>query len=968
MKVSVVINTYNRASNLRNTLAGLRYQTYQDFEVVVVNGPSTDRTADVLAEYADMARVYRCPDVHLSKSRNIGITHAAGDVVAFIDDDSVPDPRWVADLADGYTSADIGGTGGLVFDHTGVKLQYKYSACSRTAVTEFGLTPPFDRYSRPGADPFLYLQGTNCSFRRDVLAEIGGFNDEIEYYLDETEVCLLATDAGYQIRPLDRAIVYHKYAPSHIRTSKRVVLDPYTSVKNHCTFAVRYGPATRPMSDVLSDVAGYLDRVKSGGRGCFQHGTMTADQLAYYLDRAEAGAEFGIRQGMTVARPFTRIPAARESDFRPFPTHRPEGGRLKTVFVSREFPPDTGGVGRLTSDLSAQYARFGHEVRVVTHGPAHTVDFEDGVWVHRVPDGMAASPSLAGKAGLGLLENAAAVYREVDRIHALNGVDVVSAPVWLCEGAICNLDPRWQTLLYLVTTMTTIAQVGGAPETPEVRAAIALEREALGTARHVYANSRAILDKVVADVGKLSGTTHVVHHATPDVRDQYPPALRVGGGVRILFVGRIETRKGVDVLLAAAYEVLAACPDAELHLIGKNNPIPGEHESIFDRHLRAIESRPDLDARIVFHGMLPDDDVRQAYADCDVVVLPSKYESFGLVLTEGMMFGKPVVGVRAGGPTEIIADGENGYLVPPDDVSALATALRKLVESAELRATFGERSREIYEAKFTTEIMAAKTVVCHRSVCRSGAADRVNGPALRESVAKLVGRVTGVGPEVAAEAAEELVAPSWEPLTPAEYVRRASSFAGLSDERFVREVFCLIVHRPPTAEERHNYRIHLGNGMPRKRVLAEVATGAEAQAHRVPTDWITDVDVPTPTAPATGRPRLKARMSGLARRVIHRTARLPIIGIFVRAGVHIALAPRRLRRLEDRTAAMHDLFVAQFGALHGAFQAQAAASAALATETELRDRRMHWAVASQPARVAQALAASARPAVVERSA
>lgn len=231
MKVSVVINTYNRAATLRNTLDGLRYQTYRDFEVIVVNGPSTDGTNELLARYTDMARIYRCPEVHLSRSRNIGITQAAGDIVAFIDDDSVPDPRWIADLVEGYDSPTVGGAGGLVFDHTGVKLQYKFSVCSRVATTDFSLTPPFDAYTLPGSDPFVYLQGTNCSFRRDVLVQIGGFNDEIAYYLDETEVCLLANDAGYKMRPLERAIVYHKYAPSAIRTAKRVVLDPYTKVQ-----------------------------------------------------------------------------------------------------------------------------------------------------------------------------------------------------------------------------------------------------------------------------------------------------------------------------------------------------------------------------------------------------------------------------------------------------------------------------------------------------------------------------------------------------------------------------------------------------------------------------------------------------------------------------------------------------------------------------------------------------------------
>src|SRR4051794_12699915 len=102
MHISVVINTYNRAESLRVTLEALRRQTHDDFEVVIVNGPSTDGTDELLAAYGDAVRVVACPEAHLAKSRNLGIDAAAGEVVAFIDDDGVPEPRWLEDLAAAY--------------------------------------------------------------------------------------------------------------------------------------------------------------------------------------------------------------------------------------------------------------------------------------------------------------------------------------------------------------------------------------------------------------------------------------------------------------------------------------------------------------------------------------------------------------------------------------------------------------------------------------------------------------------------------------------------------------------------------------------------------------------------------------------------------------------------------------------------------------------------------------------------
>ena len=104
MRFSVVIATYNRAASLRQTLLSLRHQTYPDFEVIVVNCPSTDGTDAVLAEFADRVRAFRCDVVSSTISGNIGLAHSSGDIVAFIDDDAIPTPTWLQELADaGHT-------------------------------------------------------------------------------------------------------------------------------------------------------------------------------------------------------------------------------------------------------------------------------------------------------------------------------------------------------------------------------------------------------------------------------------------------------------------------------------------------------------------------------------------------------------------------------------------------------------------------------------------------------------------------------------------------------------------------------------------------------------------------------------------------------------------------------------------------------------------------------------------------
>ena len=123
--VSVVINTYDRAFCIGNTLDALLNLHYSNFEIIVVNGPSKDATAEVLSEYPSI-RVERCPESNLSMSRNIGIRAAAGEIIAFIDDDGIPEPEWLDRLVVGFDDPEVAGVGGPVYNDSGYEYQGQY--------------------------------------------------------------------------------------------------------------------------------------------------------------------------------------------------------------------------------------------------------------------------------------------------------------------------------------------------------------------------------------------------------------------------------------------------------------------------------------------------------------------------------------------------------------------------------------------------------------------------------------------------------------------------------------------------------------------------------------------------------------------------------------------------------------------------------------------------------------------------
>ncbi len=281
MRFSVVINTYNRAASLAKTLDGLLHQTHTDFEVVVVNGPSDDGTAELLEQRSGAVRAVDCAERNLAVSRNLGIDAASGDVVAFIDDDAVPEGRWLEDLAAAYENPRTGGAGGLTLDHTGTRVQYRYSICDRIGHTDFDRTPPFDALNRPGADPFLYLQGTNCSFRRDTLVAAEGFDEEIEYNYDESEICSRIIDSGLELRALADAVVHHRFLPSHMRR-KEGFTDPFLPIKNRVYFALRVGREHRSTLDTLNSLTEYVAEVKAWMLDAVRLGHFTPEEHEHF--------------------------------------------------------------------------------------------------------------------------------------------------------------------------------------------------------------------------------------------------------------------------------------------------------------------------------------------------------------------------------------------------------------------------------------------------------------------------------------------------------------------------------------------------------------------------------------------------------------------------------------------------------------------------------------------------------------
>ena len=708
--VSVVINTYNRAASLGLALRSLEQLDYSNFEVVVVNGPSSDDTETVIAEFGEHIKVGRTPNRNLSESRNIGIALAAGEIVAFIDDDAYADPAWLDRLVAGYDDGEIAGVGGPLYDHTGARLQVGYSVVDRFGRASTDLTfDPTPYFNHPYALHFAHIRGANSSFRRDLLVDIGGFDEEFEYFLDESDVCCRLVDSGFVIRELADGFVYHKVLPSDVRIANRAVKDRHAVLKNTVYFAMKHGLPIYSFNTVCERITSAIEEHTADYRRLVASGDLSDADLAAFESDIPNAVDEGFRafqrgQPRHRDREFFSAPPA----FHSFGVRRPQGRRLHVCFFSQEWAPaQLNGIARFVSTLAIGLASDGHIVRVLTWGTDHDrVDLEDGVWVHRVA--VASQDPPAGMSvPARIWDYSASLLNELRRIHSLRAVDVVQIPNWDSEGIAVLLDGAFTTMLFLHTPLKTVRSVDPMMEAPaaELDMLEGLERFAYDHAHGLLACGPRIVDEIEHRYGIRLHRERIgfVPHGLPDVPISLVPR-RASAPLDVLFVGRLEARKGIDTLLATVPGLLRAFPDMGFTLVGRDD-IPAENGRTHRENFEASVAGTSLRDRVTFTGPVSDDALVAYYGGCDIFVSPSRYKSFGLILLEAMRAAKPVIACRVGGMMDVVEDGGNGFLVEPGDVAGLHAAIAKLAASPVLRSTFGARSRELFESRYTVEQM-----------------------------------------------------------------------------------------------------------------------------------------------------------------------------------------------------------------------------------------------------------------------
>lgn len=381
------------------------------------------------------------------------------------------------------------------------------------------------------------------------------------------------------------------------------------------------------------------------------------------------------------------------------------------LIVNALFHPFQGGVERHALELATELVKQGVDVHVLTGRIAGTSEEEkiNGIKIHRVactelripryyPPPMIVAPKF---------------YRKLAELDGKEEFDVI------------HLQDRWfpdfnLSLLYAkahakpsVLTLHNARTVGIAPH-----------YTVLGGLYDQLIGKRCLkdADKIISvsawsarDIQHLkvpASKITVIHNGIdtqkfkPMKSSSFKKKFGINGPL-VLFVGRVIRQKGLEYLLHAMVAVKKKFPHASLAVIGRGNKL---------EKIRKLSKKLHADA--IFPGFVAEKELQNALCECDAFVLPSLWEVLPISILEAMACGKPIVCSDAGGNSELVADGENGFVVPKRNSQALANALIRVIGDRALATRMGAESRRRAINEFGWKRIAAETISLYKQAMR----------------------------------------------------------------------------------------------------------------------------------------------------------------------------------------------------------------------------------------------------------
>jgi len=306
--------------------------------------------------------------------------------------------------------------------------------------------------------------------------------------------------------------------------------------------------------------------------------------------------------------------------------------------------------------------------------------------------------------------------------------DLIHSHYWLSGLVAIELRKKWQVPLVQMFHTLAVMKNRVAREKEEVASKLRLEAEG-----RLVRESDRIIAATQAELAQLQwlyrADTNRIRVVPPgvDTTRFYPipkdEALEfIGSPARycmLLYVGRIEALKGIDTLFEAM-AIMKQEGFLDIHpiclaIIGGDPDVSREEMSTEMDRLHELQESLGIDDLITFLGRRDQDTLQYYYSAAEIVVVPSHYESFGMVALEAMACGTPVIASETGGLAFLVKDGQTGFHVPAVDPGALAERLKELMQDEGLRVRLGEQAA-IYAKEFSWSIVIDQILELYASV------------------------------------------------------------------------------------------------------------------------------------------------------------------------------------------------------------------------------------------------------------
>jgi GT2 family glycosyltransferase len=662
--LSVVICTIGRKKELIKALRGVSQQSILPQEVIVVIGPDGEDYSflDNLNLKGISLVTFFIEKKNLSWARNLGILNSKSEYVLFLDDDAVAEPRLIENYYKTIRKSDRDILGG--FCRIGGFLNWQHQ--KQVLNTNFEIRQPRESES-PSAGEFFSPMGANFLVKRSTALEIDGFDNYLAWWGDDADFALRAKKFGFEVEFVNDAVVHHFQAQSDLRDENLVPKSQYIPWRSYSYLCGKHslnlGQTTRYISWRRAES-------RLGLKSLHIRNLMSEVEYTTQISELDLGMREGFTKGLKDRN--KQISGARDVHFhenqnldnqivQKIPSEEREGFS-STVFIYRERKSDSsGGVANWIYDTAKAITQLGHSVVVISDGTKDwetRVNFNSGFWdiqvgreeLYFLSTGHALLPNDLHTFGV-------AAKNLVTRLDPCFKFTSIVVPIFEGIGSFFLGDSRLVTSLHTSTKESLVDHPllpFGVDLTNYFNHIINAEEKVLRRSPRLLANSNAILNKYEINQDQR---VEVIPHGVPNSdlpKDADNMFTFDGQRPTCTFLGRWEPRKGsaflpriIDTLLSLNVNVIVAGADPfNLRKAALSNL-----DKRYSENLKVLE-------------VLTESEKSMLISKSEVLMIPSIFESFGLIAIEGLMGGAGVCAYSGSGVQECLMGAPHARLLP----------------------------------------------------------------------------------------------------------------------------------------------------------------------------------------------------------------------------------------------------------------------------------------------------------------